>query len=45
MDDGQNLEGIGIEMPLQPALGVGALHGYLVKQVRLLGFAPLGNGC
>jgi len=32
-------------MPLQPALDVGALRGYLVKKVRLLGFAPVVNGC
>lgn len=45
MDDGQNLEGTWIEMPLQPALDVGALRGYLVKQVRLLEFASPVNGC
>lgn len=32
-------------MPLQPALDVGALRGYLAKQVRLSGFASLVNGC
>lgn len=45
MDDGQNLEGTWIEMLLQPALDVGELRGYLVKQVRLLGFVSLLNGC